>query len=185
MFPCRLAWEQRQYFLSYSAAGAPSRQRCPGGASGARGWSPAAALPRDSTGPSCCPGLLPELHRQQAQTSSAASSLPCSLQTLWLAHAGLRGAQEQQLNIQVISLPAPTILAGGCGLMAAACTQHVTRTSHGSRQVLSDPFVNSSSNSRDLSQPQGRHTGIPGYPVIPDGFFGGPSGEPGAWQLRH
>lgn len=95
----------------------------------------------------------------------------------------LQGAQKQQLNIQVISLPAPTILVVGCGLMAAAWTQHVT---HGtSRQVLSDPLVNSGSNPRDLSQPQDRHTRIPGYPVIPDGFLGGPSGKPSAWQLHH
>lgn len=74
----------------------------------------------------------------------------------------------------------------GCGLMAAACPQHVIHgTSHGRRQALSDPFVNSGSNSIDLSQPRDRHARIPGYPVILDGSFGGPSGKPGAWQLHH
>lgn len=105
-------------------------------------------------------------HREQVQTPRPASSPPYSLGTLRLVRASLWGARKQQLNTQVISLPASAILAVGGGLAAAAFTQPVIHgTSHGSRQVLPDPFVNGSSNSRDLSQPQDRHTRNPGcYP---------------------
>lgn len=61
-------------------------------------------------------------HSKQVQTSRPASSPPCSLRTLWLVPAGLWGARKQQLNIQVISLPAPAVLAVGCELAAAAFT---------------------------------------------------------------
>lgn len=132
-------------------------------------------------GASCCPGLLPESHRQQGQGSIPPQACPAP-SGLWLCR--LWGAQEQQLNIQVLSLPAPAALPVGCGSVAAARTQRVPRTSRGSRQLLPDPFVNSGANSRP--KPAARQT--PGNSRLsghPGQLSGDPSGEPGAWQLHH
>lgn len=88
------------------------------------------------------PVLLPGAPSRAPQ--GAGSRLQCRLKPAllprdsWLVHAGLRGAQQQQLNTQVISLPAPTILVVGCRLRLDG--QLVRSTSSGQATAAAKSF---------------------------------------------
>ncbi|XP_074395798.1 uncharacterized protein LOC113460377 isoform X2 [Zonotrichia albicollis] len=207
-----LAWEERQYFLSYSTAGAVSWQQCSGGASGARAGArqqlcpgyrtaPHSGAPGQRTAPhsgardiaparpllTAVPGIshrpgrssqrCPEPAAAQGSLPSAAGSglrPPSLLPRDSLAGSCRRPGSSKAAIKHPGDLTANTNNSGCLLRLDSSCSYpaRIHGTSRASRQVFSDPFANSGSDSRDLSQPQDRHTRIPGYPVILDGFVG-------------